>query len=63
VLAAGITPIKAVHISELRAALAPVYTAMGQPAPTYTDATIVVGVTPMRTVHITELRERVLSAP
>jgi peptidyl-Asp metalloendopeptidase len=57
------TKVKAVHIDELRRAVADVYTAAGQPAPTYTDPTIIPGVTPIRRVHIEEIRQKILQAP
>jgi hypothetical protein len=55
------SPITMTHITELRAALAPVFTAKGLPPPSYTDATIVAGTTVIKRVHVTELRTAVRS--
>jgi hypothetical protein len=60
-LTAGTTVISAVHISELRTALAQVYTAAGVAQPAYTDPVLTAGVTPVRLVHIAELRTAVIA--
>ena len=53
----GETPVRAVHLMELRTALTQAYTACSLPPPTYTDPVIVRGVTPIKAVHWTELRD------
>ena len=50
------TPIRAVHVSELRTALGAVYQARGQGQPSYTDPTVVAGTTGIKAVHVSELR-------
>jgi hypothetical protein len=60
-LAAGATTIKRVHLVELRAAVAAVYSARGLTAPAWTDPTITAAATLVRAVHITELRAAVLA--
>ena len=55
-LTSGITPIKAVHITELRTAIENVYGYYGLTVPTWTDSTITSGVTHIKAVHVTELR-------
>jgi YD repeat-containing protein len=59
-LVAGVTPIKSVHITELRQAVNAVRAAAGLAAATWTDATLS-GV-PMKTVHIQELRTNLNAA-
>ena len=60
-LAVGTTPIKAVHVTEMRAALDAVYVQAGvTPRPTYTDPGLPTG-TPIKAVHITELRAGVIA--
>ena len=54
---AGETPVKAVHLTELRTALTQAYSACSLTPPTYTDPMIVPGRTPVKAVHWTELRE------
>ena len=53
-MTAGATPIRALHISELRTALLQVYSNAGIPPPTFTDASLSGG--PIKVVHINELR-------
>ena len=53
------TPARAVHLTELRAALGEAYAAAGRPAPGYTDAAVTAGVTAMRAVQLQELRAAV----
>jgi hypothetical protein len=48
--------IKAIHITQLRSAMAPVLTAIGV-TPAYTDPTITAGVTKVKGAHIRELRD------
>jgi Tfp pilus assembly protein PilW len=55
-LAAATTPVKAVHITELRQAIATLRTRYGLSAFNWTDGTIAVGSTPAKAVHLTELR-------
>ncbi|PYM34960.1 MAG: hypothetical protein DME15_07315, partial [Candidatus Rokuibacteriota bacterium] len=56
ILTPGMTPLKAVHILELRFALNQVYQALRRPLPIYTDPTIVAGQTIFKASHIAELR-------
>jgi len=62
-LTSGATPLKAVHILELRAALAEVYQKLMRPLPTYTDPTIVAGQTVSKAAHVQELRSAVSALP
>jgi hypothetical protein len=55
-LVPGVTPVRAVHLTELRRALGEAYAAAGRPAPGYTDAVVTAGATAMRAVHLQELR-------
>lgn len=52
----GVTPIRAVHITEPRSALAQAYTACGRTAPAWTDPQLQSGM-PIRAVHFSELLE------
>jgi lysophospholipase L1-like esterase len=52
----GVTPIKVVHLTELRGAIDSLRSRYGVPAMTWTDATLSPGVTPARAVHLAELR-------
>ena len=54
-LTAGATPIRKVHVDELRTAIAAKMAAFGFPAPTWTDPTITAGATLIRAVHMTEM--------
>jgi len=54
--------IKAVHITELRAALNAVYTKLGRTLPSYTDPTLTAG-TSSKAAHVQELRNAVSSLP
>ena len=58
-LTAGVTPVRLVHLTELRAALDHVYTAAGRPRPTYTDAAVTAGATLIKRAHLMELRAAV----
>ena len=51
---------RALHVTELNAALAGAYVAAGRSAPTYTDPNILSGSTQIKAVHIQELRNRVI---
>ena len=59
VLLRGVTPVKVVHLTELRAALAQAYVAAGRPAPAWTDTLVVAG-GGIRAAHLMELRAAVL---
>ena len=52
-LVAGETPVKAVHITELRTAINAARAAVGLAAATWTDTTITAGTTAAKPVHIT----------
>jgi hypothetical protein len=54
-------PVKAIHVTELGAALNDVYGAAGSPAPTYTHAVLTGGATVIATVDIAELRAATLA--
>ena len=58
-LTPGVTPVKRVHLTELRAALDAVYDAVGRARPSYMDATVTAGTTAIRAAHIMELRAAV----
>ena len=57
VITVGETPIKAVHLTELRSALTQAYGACSLSPPPYTDPVIVRGVTGIKAAHWTELRD------
>ena len=57
----GVTPVKRVHLTELRTALNAAYDAAGRRRPPYTDDAVIAGVTPIRAVHVVELREAILA--
>ena len=59
-LVPGVTPIKRVHLTELRAALAGVYAAAGLPGPAYTGAALTRRVA-IEAAHLMELRAAVLA--
>ena len=56
----GITPINAIHLTELRTALNDAYRAVGRTPPTYTDSPAVTGLI-IKAVHLNELRSSVRS--
>ena len=60
-LVAGVTPVKAVHLAELRTALGDVYAAASATPPTYTYPTVIAGATIITAVDIAELRSAVLA--
>jgi hypothetical protein len=62
-LTARSTSVRAVHLTELRAALAEAYAVAGAAPPIYTDQAITPGVTTIKAAHITELRAAVLTLP
>jgi hypothetical protein len=51
-----VTPLKRLHIMNLRTSLDAARSALGLPALTYTDPTITAGVTAVKTVHVEQLR-------
>jgi len=53
------TPVKAVHITELRTALTDAYRAVYRTAPPFVDTPLIAGETPLRALHLAELREAV----
>ena len=55
-LTSQVTPVKAVHITELRQAIDTLRSRNGLGAFTYTDSALTVGVTQIKAVHVTELR-------
>ena len=59
-IAMGVASIKAVHITDLRAALDQAYTAAGRLPPTYTDPSLGTGTT-MKVAHIAELRAAIIA--
>ena len=58
----GVTPVRAVHLLELRARVDGLRRRAGLGAFGWTDATIRPGVTPARAVHVTELRKALAAA-
>ena len=56
VLTAGETPIRAVHVTELRARVNQVRGACGESVAVWTDVVLTAGETPIRAVHMQELR-------
>ena len=61
-LVAGVTPVRAVHLLELRTRIDGLRGRFGLSAFGWTDARILAGVTPTRTVHLTELRAALSAA-
>ena len=53
----GVTPVKAVHFTELRARIDALRRATSLPAFSWTDSVLSPGVTPVKVVHLRELRE------
>jgi|SRR2546427_230150 len=62
VLVPGSTPVRSVHVIELRTALNQAYQAAGRTPPAYTDPSVTAG-TPMRAIHLYELRAAVRAFP
>lgn len=60
-LVSGVTPVRAIHVTELRAAATQLYGALSVPhvAPAFADATLSPGGVPVRAQHIIELRNAV----
>jgi hypothetical protein len=56
----GVTPIRAVHVIELRTALLQAYAAVGQPEPIFTDQSINSTMV-IRAVHFNELRAAIVA--
>ena len=61
-LVPGVTPVKAVHLVELRGRIDALRLRLGLPGFGWTDAVIEPGVTPARAVHLTELRWALVAA-
>ena len=61
VLTVGVTPVKRVHLTELRNALDGAYDAAGRSRPTYTDHIVTAGVTAIKAVHVVELRNAIVA--
>ena len=59
VIVRGLTPVRAVHLTELRAAIGDAFGACGRTPPTFTSPAPARG-TPIRAVHFAELRAAVL---
>lgn len=59
VLTPGATPVRRIHLTELREALDAAYDAVARRRPSYTDATVTAGATVIRAAHLTELRTAV----
>ena len=57
----GVTPVRVVHLTDLRVALAEAYAAAGRQAPTYTDATPAAGTGVIRAAHLMDLRDAVVA--
>ena len=58
----GVTPVRAVHFTELRARIEALRREMGLGRFVWTDPVLTVGVTPVRLVHLLELREALAAA-
>jgi hypothetical protein len=56
-----VTVVKAVHVTDLRTALAEAYTAASRTPPTYTHAAVTGGITVITSVDIAELRAALLA--
>src|SRR5205085_9745939 len=57
-LVPGVTPIRAVHLTELRQAIDHLRTIEGLSAASWTNPTIVPGTTVIQAIHVAELRAR-----
>jgi hypothetical protein len=62
VIIAGTTPVRAIHIVEMRIGIDLARARFGLAASAWTDATVAVGATPIRAMHINELRTALLQA-
>ena len=60
VLRPGVTPVRLVHLLELRSTLAEAYADARRPAPAWTDASPMAGTTPIQATHLMELRAAVV---
>jgi hypothetical protein len=58
----GVTPVRAVHFTELRTRIDGVRTAVGLGGFTWTDPVLTTGVTPVRLVHLLDLRSALAAA-
>ncbi len=61
-LSVGITPVKAIHITELRTAVSAVRVLAGLAPFPFTDGSVVAATTPIKKVHIDELRSALSEA-
>ena len=61
-LTAGVTPIKAMHIQELRVLVGTLRARHGLGGVAWTDTSMTLGVTPVRAVHVQELRTALAEA-
>ena len=58
----GVTPVKAIHFTELRTRIDALRRSAGLPAFPWTDPVLTPGVTPVKLVHLAELREALAAA-
>lgn len=58
----GVTPMKAIHVTELRTAIEDAYRACSRTPPTWTDDPLVRSETPVRAVHFNEMRTALQAA-
>jgi hypothetical protein len=63
VIVPGVTPVKAVHVTQMRTALTQAYQAAGRTAPSFSDPSLTAGLTAVRAAHIAKLRAAVLALP
>jgi hypothetical protein len=63
VIAPGATPVKAVHLAEMRTAQAQAYQAAGRTPPSFSDPALTARLTLVRAAHIAELRAAVRALP
>ena len=61
-LTAGLTPVKALHITELRARIDTQRAGLSLPGVTWTDASLAAGVTTAKAQHVVEMRSAVIEA-
>jgi hypothetical protein len=60
-LTAGVSEVKAIHVTELRTRINALLVRFGRPAWTWTDPSLAPG-NPIKAVHITDMRNAILSA-
>ena len=58
----AVTPVRAIHFTELRARIDALRSAAGLTAFSWTDPTLTTGVTPVRLLHLLDLREALAAA-